>query len=356
MMTIFKKAAVAVLALGASVAMGEVRLQGTGATFPQPLYAKMVAEYQKAHPDILIDYQGIGSGGGIKAITEKTVDWCGSDAPLNKKQLEAMGGADYVVQVPSCAGGVVPAYNVPGVSGEIKFTGPLLADIYLGKVNNWNDAGIAKINPDLKLPNLPITPAWRTDGSGTNFVWTNYLGTQSEDFKGDVGAGTSVKWPIGVGGKGNAGVAAVVQSTPGGLGYLEQAYADQNKITYGPIQNKDGKFVKASPAAVSAAGGGAVDQMKGHVLAANIWSQPGEMAYPAGSFTYLIVYKDLSTNVKTKEQAQALVDFLWWATHDGQNLAPALDYAPLAEGVQKKVEEALGQLTFKGESIKSSGK
>lgn len=352
-MTIFRKAAAVVLTLGASVAMGEVRLQGAGATFPKPLYQKWVVEYQKMHPDIQIDYEPNGSGGGVAAFTARTVDFAGSDAPLSKKEQAAVtGGTANIIQLPSCAGGVVPAYNVPGVNVQLKFTGELLADIYLGQVSKWNDPRLTTINPGVNLPDLAITPAWRTDGSGTNYVWSNYLCTQSELFKETIGAGKQVKWLVGVGGKGNDGVTAAIQGAPGAIGYIEQAYADQNKVPYGLLQNKDGKFVKASPETVSAAGAGAVGQMSGTALAANIWSQPGENAYPAGSFTYLIIYKDLATNVKSREQAQALVNFLWWATHDGQKLAAALDYAPLAEGVQKKVEAALEQVTYKGESIK----
>lgn len=332
------------------------RLQGAGATFPAPLYKRMVAEYQKLHPDVAIDYQSIGSGGGIRAITDKTAHFCGSDAPLSRKELEQAGGAENIVEIPSCAGGVVPAYNVPGVTATLNFTGKLLADIYLGNVTNWNDPAIATINPDVKLPDLRISPVYRTDGSGTTFIFTNYLCTQSDEFRSKVGKGKQVQWPPGgQGGKGNEGVTAVVQKTKGSLGYVEQGYADNNKLTYGAVQNKDGKFVKASPDSVSQAGAGAVKDMKGHVLAADIWDQPGEKAYPIASFTYLIVYKDLN-NIESKQQAQALVDFLWWATHDGQKFAPDLDYAPLAPEVQAKVEEALKTLTYKGEALSIGGK
>ncbi|HSU68756.1 MAG TPA: phosphate ABC transporter substrate-binding protein PstS [Tepidisphaeraceae bacterium] len=347
---ITKLAATAALTLGSAIAAAEVRLQGAGATFPQPLYERWVGEYQKAHPDVKIDYQGIGSGGGINAITEKTVDFAGSDAPLSKKEIEALGGEAKVVEVPSCSGGVVPAYNVPGVKEELKFTGPVLADIYLGTISKWNDPRIAQLNPGISLPDAPITPVWRTDGSGTNFVWTNYLATQSQDFRNNIGVGKQVKWPLGQGGKGNPGVAQVVQQTGGAIGYLEQNYADKNNIPYGSVQNKSGKFVKASPQAISLAGEGAVNEMKGSVVHANMWNQEGEGAYPIASFTYLIVYKDLD-NLKTPRQAQSLVDFMWWATHDGEKLATDLDYAPLSEGVQKKVEAALKTITYKGEKL-----
>lgn len=345
-----KAAAAAVLTFGALSVSAEVRLEGAGATFPQPLYDRWVSQYQQLHPDVKIDYQGIGSGGGIKAITEKTVDFAGSDAPLSKSEITNLGGEDKVVEVPSCSGGVVPAYNVPGVTAELKFSGPVLAEMYLGTINKWNDPKIAQLNPGVNLPELPITPVWRTDGSGTNYVFTNYLATQSTEFRNKVGMGKQVKWPLGQGGKGNPGVAQVVEQTNGAIGYLEQNYADKNHIAYGLVQNKAGKFIKASPESVSLAGEGAVAEMNGHVVHANIWNQAGENAYPIASFTYLIVYKDLD-NVKSKEQAQQLLNFMWWATHDGEKLAPELDYAPLSQGVQQKVEEALKVVTYKGEAL-----
>jgi phosphate transport system substrate-binding protein len=297
-----------------------------------------------------IDYQGIGSGGGIKGITDKTIDFAGSDAPLSAKEIEKAGGAENLIEIPSCAGAVVPAYNLPGVA-DLNFSGDVLAQIFLGKITQWNDPAIAKLNPDAKLPEAAITAVYRTDGSGTNFVFTNYLATQSEDFKGTIGMGKQVKWPVGQGGKGNPGVTAIVQQTPGAIGYVEQNFADKNGITYGSVQNKAGKFVKASSESVSAAGISAVTNFKGTLLAANIWNQPGDGAYPIASFTYLIVYKDLN-NLKSKEQAQALTSFLWWATHDGQKYAQELDYAPLATSVQQPVEQALGTLSFAGAGIK----
>ncbi len=329
----------------------EIRLSGAGASFPAPFYKRLVAEYQVLHPDILIDYASIGSGGGIKNITEKTVHFAGSDAPMGKKEMDAAGGADGLIEIPSCAGGVVPTYNLPGLKDDLKFTGELIADIYMGHVTRWNDKAIATLNHGVKLPDMPITPVWRTDGSGTTFIFTNYLATQSPEFISTVGMGKQVKWPLGQGGKGNEGVTAVVQKTPGGIGYVEQGYADNNDLPYGYVQNKDGNMVKASPDSVSAAGAGAVSEMNGAILAANIWNQPGTDAYPIASFTYLIVYRDLN-NLPNKADAQALVDFLWWATHDGQKFAKELDYAPLAGPVQKKVEQALKMITYKGERLR----
>jgi phosphate transport system substrate-binding protein len=336
--------------VGGAGGSGEVRLQGAGASFPAPFYKRLVAEYQELHPDVLIDYQSIGSGGGIRAITDKTVQFCGSDAPMSDSELEATGGADNIVEVPSCAGGVVPTYNVPGITETLNLTGPLLADIYMGTVAQWNDEAITSLNPDVELPDLAITPVWRTDGSGTTFIFTNYLATQSDDFLSTVGMGKQVQWPLGQGGKGNEGVTAVVQQTSGGIGYVEQSYADNNQLTYGAVQNLDGNFVKASPATVSLAGAGAVSGMEGQILAANIWNQPGSEAYPIASFTYLIVYQDLN-NLSDRQTAQELVNFLWWATHDGQQFASELDYAPLAPEVQVKVEEALRTITYNGEAL-----
>ena len=339
-------AALAGAALAWRSALPDVRLQGAGATFPAPLYFRLVAEYQQLHGDVKIDYQSIGSGGGVKAITDATVDFAASDAPLSAKELEKCG-ADDVVQIPSCAGGVVPAYNVPGVTAELKFSGEVLAEIYLGRINKWNDAKLTALNPDVKLPDLPITPAWRTDGSGTTYVWTNYLCTQSPEFTQTIGAGKEVKWSIGTGGKGNEGVTAVLEQTKGSIGYVEQNYADHNKVAYGSVLNRAGKFVKATPESVSAAADAAAAEMSGAVLKANLWNQAGDGSYPIASFTYLIVYKDLK-NVKSKEQAQALFDFLKWTTHGGQKFAKELDYAPIAPAVVKKVDDALAMIKYQG--------
>ena len=328
----------------------DVRLSGGGATFPQPLYERWVSAYQKLKPTVKIDYQGIGSGGGIKAITDKTVAFAGSDAPLAKKELDALGGNAAVLQVPSCAGGVVPTYNVPGLTTELRFTAPVLADIFLGTITKWNDPKLTALNPGVKLPDLAITPAWRTDGSGTTFVFTSYLAGASETFKGTIGMGKQVRWPVGQGGKGNPGVAAVVQQTPGAIGYVEHNFANANKLAYGAVRNRDGQFVKASPASISAAGDNAAATMSGQVLAANIWDQPGATAYPIASFTYLITYVDLRS-VKTSEEASALADFLWWSLHDGQKQAAALDYTPLSPAVLKKAEEALTQLRFQDKPL-----
>jgi phosphate transport system substrate-binding protein len=338
-------------ASGAATA-GDVRITGAGATFPAPLYKKWVVEFEKAPEGhgAKIDYNSIGSGGGIKAITDKTVAFGASDAPLSKKELDGMGGAEKVVQIPSCAGGVVPAYNLPDVKGELKFTGEVLARIFQGKVSKWSDKAIADLNPGVKLPDLAITPAYRTDGSGTTFVWTNYLATQSEEFKSTIGMGKQVQWPVGQGGKGNEGVAAVVQQTPGAIGYIEANYATANKIAFGGVKNAAGKFVKASPESISAAGAGAAEKFTGTVFAADIWNQPGDKSYPIASFTYLIVYKDLD-NLKSADEAKAVAGFFWWATSKGQSTCSEMDYAPLAPAVQAKVKDALKMLSYQGKPV-----
>ena len=239
------------------------RLTAAGATFPQPLYETMIARFMQLHPDIQINYGGGGSGQGITGIIDKTLAFAGSDAPMNSQELRRAGGADNIIQIPSCAGAVVPAYNLPG-DPQLNFTGPILADIYLGKIIDWNDAQIAAINPGVSLPDLPITPAYRSDGSGTNFVWSNYLAEQSDDFKTTVGFGKAVEWPLGQGGAGNPGVAAIVRQTYGAIGYVEQNYADRNGLRYGRVRNKNGQFVAASPDSVSRAGTSAAGKLSGN--------------------------------------------------------------------------------------------
>ena len=341
------------LALGAPAlaAAGEVRLSGAGATFPAPLYTKWVVEYQKANPEVKIDYRSIGSGGGIKAITDKTVAFGASDAPLNEKEIAALGGTAGVVQFPATAGGVVPTYNLPGVTQPINLTGELIADIFTGGVSTWNDPRIAELNPGVSLPATSITPVYRTDGSGTTHVFTSYLATQSPAFTTTVGAGKQVKWPIGQGGKGNEGVAAAVQQTPGAIGYVELNYATANKLAFAGVKNAAGKFVRASPESISAAGLEAAGKLKGQVLAANIWNQAGADAYPIAAFTYIIAYADLA-NLPSAEDARALVGYFKWSLSEGQGLAAAMDYAPLAPPVREAALRAVGMLTYKGQPIK----
>jgi phosphate transport system substrate-binding protein len=350
MRKLFKGALAAVIALGlGGAASAATKLQGAGATFPNPVYQRWVNDYQRSHSGVAIDYQSIGSGGGIKQIIARTVDFAGSDAPMSKKEMQSAGGE--IVHIPTAAGSVVPAYNLPGFNGELKLSGEVIAEIYLGRIQNWNDQRIAALNEGAKLPGTAITPAWRTDGSGTSFVFTSYLSTQSEEFKGTIGAGKQVEWPAGQGGKGNEGVTAVVQQTPGAIGYVELNYATANRIPFASVKNAAGKFVKASPDSVATAGAAAAEKMQApSSLAVDIWNSGDENAYPISAFTYVIVYKDLGY-VGSKAKAEALVNFLRWATTEGQSTAKEMDYAPLAPAVQKKVDAALASLTYSGAPV-----
>jgi phosphate transport system substrate-binding protein len=332
------KATAVVMALGASAAMADVSLKGEGATFPKPLYDVWVSKFHDANSDITVDYQGSGSGGGIKAITNKTVDFAGSDVKLSKKE---MGAAGDVVYLPSCAGAVVAAYNLPGFTGELRLTGPVLADIYLGNITNWNDAKIAVLNPGATLPNLAITPVYRSDGSGTNAVFSKYLTMQSDDFQAKVGTGKSVQWPVGQGAQANNGVTKVVKDVAGALGYIELNYALANEVSMATLQNKDGKWVKPSLDAVTAAAASATE------IPADIMNQSGDNAYPISSFTYILVHKDLSY-LGDKAKVDALIKFLVWAETDGQKLTSDHQYAPLPDAVAQKAMENIHSLTFNG--------
>ena len=351
---LLQTAAAAVLALGALAtdASAAMRLQGAGSTFVAPMMQRWVTEYQRMHPDVQVDYQSIGSGGGIKSFLEKTVDFGASDAPLTKRELDQAGGADAVVQLPVIAGAVVLGYNLPGFQGELNLDGPTLADIFMGKVNRWNDPRIIALNPGAALPNLAITPAHRTDGSGTTFIFTSYLSTQSQQFREKIGAAKQVEWPGGSGGKGTEGVTQVVESTPGAFGYIELAYAIQNKVPFAVMKNADGHFVKATPQSTSAAGEQAARAMDKNNAAA-LWNQHGSDVYPIAGFTYIFVRKDLSV-LKDHTKAQSLAQFLTWVTRDGQQLASQLDYAPLSDAVQKRVAASLAQLNWSGSALLTS--
>lgn len=343
--------AIAAVAAGGSFAAADIRLQGEGSTFINPLAQRWVTEYQKSHPDVLIDYRGTGSGSGIKAVTNKTVDFAGTDAPLGKKEAAAM--SDKAVHLPAAAGAVVLAYKLAGVS-ELKLSGPIAADIFQGKITKWNDPKIADLNAGVVLPDAPISVVYRADGSGTTFVFTHYLSTQSDSFDQTVGAAKQVNFPVGQGAKGNDGVSAAVQQTSGSIGYIELNYAIANKINFALVQNQSGKFVKASTASVTAAAASpAVQEKLKSSLAVSLWNQPGDDVYPICSFTYLLVFNDLS-NVKTADQAKALADFLAWAVSPdgGQKLNAELDYAPLSAAVAAKDAEAIAKLTFNGQPVK----
>jgi len=317
-------------------AVGETMLNGAGATFPYPMYSKWFSEYNKLHPDVQINYQSIGSGGGIRQVLNGTVDFGASDGPMTDEQLQE--AKVKILHIPTVLGADVPAYNIPGVSGEIKFTPDVLANIFLGKITNWNDAAIAKSNPGINLPNLPIIVVHRSDGSGTTYIWTDYLSKVSKDWESSVGRGTSVKWPVGLGGKGNEGVAGQIRQLAGSIGYVELIYAVENKITFGSVQNSSGNFVKASLEGVTEAAA-SVKNMPAD-FRVSITNAPGKTAYPISSFTWLLI------PVQSKDPAKGkiLTDFLNWMVSDGQKMASQLSYAPLPASVAEKVKEAIKQV------------
>jgi phosphate transport system substrate-binding protein len=313
---------------------GTVSLNGAGATFPYPLYSKWMSEYNRLHPDIQINYQSIGSGGGIRQIQAKTVDFGATDAPMNEEEEAKAPGK--LVHTPMTMGAVAVAYNVPGLA-ELNLDADALAGIYLGAITKWNDPKLAQANAGAKLPATPIVVAYRSDGSGTTAVFTDYLGKVSPAWKEKVGVGKSVKWPVGLGAKGNEGVTGQVKTTPGAIGYVELAYAMQNALPMISLKNASGKFVKPSIAAITAAASGVELPDSLHV---SITNAPGEAAYPIASFSYILVYEDTGDALKGK----VLANFLWWAVHDGQRLAEPLYYAPLPSVVVTKVEARLKTL------------
>lgn len=323
-----------------SISLAQTKLNGAGATFPNPIYSKWFDEYHKAHSDLEINYQSKGSGAGIRQLTEGTVDFGASDGPMTDEQIKALKdkrGID-VIHIPTVLGAVVPAYNVPGVSGEIKFSGELLAGIYLGKITNWNDPAFAKDNPGLKLPDKPIVVVHRAEGSGTTYIFTDYLSKISQEWKDKVGKATAVQWPTGLGQQGNEAVAGMIRQMDGAIGYVELLYALQNNISFGPVKNGAGKYIKASLDSVTAAAA-SVKEMPDD-FRVSITNAPGATAYPIASFTWLLVPKEWSD--KTKEKA--MVDFLHWMLDSGQTMTTALYYAPLPKNVVAKIKGTLKEI------------
>jgi phosphate transport system substrate-binding protein len=315
----------------------EIQIDGAGATFPNPIYSKWFSEYHGLHPDVKINYQSIGSGGGIRQLTNQTVFFGATDGPMTVEQMAAAPGR--VLHLPMVLGAVVPVYNLPQAGGSLKFSGTLLADIFLGKVTKWNDPAIAKDNPGISLPGDDITVVHRSDGSGTSYIWCDYLAKVSPEWKSKVGVATSVNWPAGVGGKGNEGVAGLVKQTPGAVGYVELIYALQNKIAYGAVRNMEGEYVNATIESVTAAAAAAVEKMP-EDFRVSITNAPGKGVYPVSSFTWLLLYE----SAKDKERARVMVDFVKWALTDGQKFAGDLGYAPLPEGVVKMEMVALKKI------------
>lgn len=317
----------------AAAALAATDLNGAGATFPNPIYQKWFSEYRKAHPDVEINYQSVGSGAGIRQLSEGTVDFGASDGPMTDQQIAEFKSKRQtdVLHVPTVLGAVVPAYNVPGVSAELKFTGPLLADIFLGKIKKWNDPAIAKENPDVKFPATDIIVVHRSDGSGTTYIFTDYLSKISPEWQQKVGKNTSVSWPTGLGQKGNEGVAGQIRQMQGAIGYIELVYALQNHINFGSVQNSAGNFVKASLESVTAAAA-SVKEMPAD-FRVSITNAPGKTAYPISSFTWLLIPTSWSDATKRT----TMVDFLSWMLSTGEGMTHDLDYAPLPKSVAEKV-------------------
>ena len=322
---------------GSSSADRPVQINGAGATFPYPIYSKWFSEYNTLNPSVRINYQSIGSGGGVRQLQNRTVFFGASDYPMTDQQLAGAPGA--ILHLPAVVGSVVPIYNLSGVTAELNFTGPILADIFLGRIAKWNDPALAAVNPGVTLPDRAITVVHRSDGSGTTFVWVDYLAKVSPEWKEKVGVATSVNWPVGLGGKGNEGVAGLVKLTDGAIGYVEPVYATQNQIAFGAVQNAAGRFVKASSASVTAVADGAAPSIPDD-FRVSITNAPGDEAYPIASFTWLLFYE----NPADKAHAAAMVDFMKWALTDGQAFASELGYSPLPQSVVDRELAALDRI------------
>jgi len=316
--------------------LGQTTLSGAGATFPYPMYSKWFSEYSKSHSGVEINYQSIGSGGGIRQVTAGTVDFGASDMPMTDKQLQE--SKTKILNLPTVLGADVPAYNIPGVTGEVKFTPEVLAGIFLGKISKWNDKAITSANPGVNFPDKDIIVVHRSDGSGTTFIWTDYLSKVSPEWKSQVGSDTSVKWPVGLGNKGNEGVSGLIRQMSGSIGYVELIYAVQNNIPYGSVRNSAGNFVKASLESVSAAAASAPKMPPDFRV--SITNAPGKDAYPIASFTWLLI----PLPSKDPAKGKILNDFLNWMVTDGQKMTGALSYAPLPDNVVAKEKEAIKQV------------
>jgi phosphate transport system substrate-binding protein len=330
-------ALIAAAGISAVLSAQSTQVNGAGATFPNPIYSKWFSEYNKLHPTVQINYQPLGSGAGIRQLTSRTVFFGATDGPMTDAQLAAAPGK--ILHLPTVLGAVVPVYNIPGVSQELKFTGPLLANMFLGKITKWNGPAIAAQNAGVNLPATDIVVVHRSDGSGTTYIWVDYLSKTSPEWSKTVGVNTSVKWPTGIGGKGNEGVAGVVSQTPGAIGYVELIYALQNKIAYGAVQNSSGAFVRASIDSVTAAAAAVASSMPAD-FRVSITNPPGKDAYPIASFTWLLFYE----NPSNKAQAKVMVDFMKWALGDGQKFARELGYAPLPQPIVAMELKALQKI------------
>ncbi len=332
-----KRALLAVLALAGAVPLAaQIQLNGAGATFPNIIYQNWILTYNQVHPDVKLNYQSIGSGGGIRQFSDGTVDFGGTDAPMTDSAIAAINGN--VFHIPTVLGAVVAAYNLPDVAQPVRFSPDVLADIFLGKVTKWNDARLSSINPGVTLPNQDIIVVHRADGSGTSFVWTDYLSKVSPEWQQKVGKGPSVNWPVGLGGRGNEGVTTTVRQTPGAIGYIELGYAVANKVPFGTLRNRSGNWIAPSLESVTAAAAGAMKDMGPNTdFRVSITDSPGAQAYPVSSFTWLLVHKTYGDAPKTR----ALVQFIWWVETEGQAKTIELGYAPLPKELRPWIQARL---------------
>jgi len=348
-MKVIKSLQLAIVAIAAScitlsASAQDNTLLGAGSTFVYPLFSKIFSDYGKTH-DVKVNYQSIGSGGGILQLTNKTVDFGGSDAPLNADQAKKIGVP--VLHVPMASGAVVVTYNIPGVTAALNLTGKDLADIYLGKITNWNSAQIAATNKGVKLPDLPIVVVHRSEGSGTSYIFTDFLTKVNPDWASKVGKASAVNWPAGLGGKGSEGVAGLVKQTPGAIGYVELIYALQNKMLFGNIQNKSGKFITPSLASTTLASNVELPA-NAEVSLTNTDNPKG---YPISSFTWALIYKEQKYGDRTAAKAKMVLDLLWYNIHDGQKNCTPLNYAPLSKSAVKVAENILKSATYGGAPI-----
>jgi phosphate transport system substrate-binding protein len=339
------------LALSAALAVAapaatQVKLNGAGATFPNIIYQDWMLSYNRAHPEVQLNYQSIGSGGGIRQLSDGTVDFGGTDAPMSDSAIAAIQGN--VLHIPTVLGAIVITYNLPGVTQQLKFTPEAIADIFLGKITKWNDARLASANPGVSLLATDVVVVHRSDGSGTSFGFTDYLSKVSPEWAQKVGKGTSVNWPVGLGGKGNEGVAATVNQTPGGIGYVELGYATSNKMAFGQVRNSAGKVVSPTLEAVTAAAAGALEKLGPSTdFRVSLTNPDGADAYPIATMTWLLLHKTYTDAAKAK----ALVQFVWWAETEGQSRAASLGYAPLPKPLRPWIETRLKSITADGKAV-----
>ncbi len=332
-----KSIAVLMASVLTAAGAGAQNVNGAGATFPNPIYSRWFIEYSQQHPGVHINYQPIGSGGGIRQVSEGTVDFGATDGPMTDQQMS--GAKVKTMHIPTVLGAVVPVYNLPGVNHDLSFSPDVIADIYLGKITKWNDGRIAKDNPGVGLPDKAILPVYRSDGSGTTYIFTDYLSKVSPDWQSHVGKSTSVKWPTGIGQKGNEGVAGMVRQSPYSFGYVELIYALQNKMSFGAVRNSAGKFVKASPEGVTEAAAAVAKGMPAD-FRVSITNAPGATSYPISSFTWLLIPQHSADPAKAK----VLADFLGWMLDHGEAEASSMAYAPLPKPVQDSVRRAIAQV------------